>query len=78
MNHSGLKSRLETVLKKFPNHISGIYFRIDDGEEVEHNGKDDPFALLIYVLYSTAIDPIAAQKEASDVSENRLPDVSSG
>jgi hypothetical protein len=76
LNKSGLRSKLETVLKKFPKYVSGIYFLIDDGTEVEHLSEDDPFALLIYVLYASELEPIAAQKEAAEVSAKITADFS--
>jgi hypothetical protein len=66
LNDCGLKSKLEAVLKKLQKHISGIYFLIDDGEDITHIGEDDPFSLAVYVLYSTSADPVDAQKEAAE------------
>lgn len=68
LNNTGLRSMLEAVLKK-SQHIGGIYFEIDGGEAVEHIGEDDPFALKIFILYSTERDPIEAEQEASGVCE---------
>jgi len=76
LKNTGLKSKLEAVLKKYPQHISGVYFQIDDGEEVEHEGADDPYSLLIYVLYSSEPDSVAAHKEASEASAKIKADFS--
>jgi hypothetical protein len=64
LEDTGLRDRLGRILKSFGALISAIYFDVDEGEEVLHSGPDDPFTLGIYLLFSTEIDPVAAEKAA--------------
>lgn len=61
---TGLRDRLGKILKASGALISAIYFDIDQGEEVQRSGADDPYTLSIYLLYSTEIDPEAAETAA--------------
>jgi hypothetical protein len=51
------------------NHILAVFFDVDEGAEREHDGDDDPFTLSIDLLYSTAIDPTAAEAAACTAAE---------
>jgi len=63
---TGLRNRLGKILGNLGIDIPAIFFDIDDGEEVSHDGIDDPYKLVIYLLYSTQGDPETAEKSAKE------------
>jgi hypothetical protein len=64
LQDTGLQDRIGKILKTYGALISAIYFDVDQGEEVRRFGSDDPYTLSIYLLFSTEIDPEAAEKAA--------------
>ena len=69
LKESGIERRLASILAPEGSHIIAIFFDVDGGSECEHKGVDDPFTLSIYVLYSTSINPIAAEKVADIIAK---------
>jgi hypothetical protein len=67
LDNTKLRAKLLDILKKHPSYIGGIFFEVDDGEEVAHAGEDDPYALRIHVLYVTNSDPQLAKTDAEAV-----------
>jgi hypothetical protein len=62
----GLSERLARILKTCGVHLTAIYFDLDDGNEVHREKPDDLYTLTIVLLYSTEVDPQAAQKAAEE------------
>lgn len=69
LSDTGLRDRLGKILKPSGQHIVAIFFDVDEGEERTRDGADDAYSLAIYLLYSTATDPIAAEKVATEVTD---------
>jgi len=67
LDKTKLRAKLLDILKKHPTYIGGIFFEVDDGEDVAHAGEDDAYALRIYVLYVTSSDPQLAKADAEEV-----------
>jgi hypothetical protein len=68
-NKTGLREKLRAILKSHGAHIDAIFFDVDDGEEIPHNGIDDPFKLVIELLYSTQTDEDAAREAAEETAK---------
>jgi len=62
LTRTGIRDRLGKILKSAGTSIAAIYFDVDQGEEVSRTGSDEPYALAIYLLYSTEVDPDSAQQ----------------
>ena len=67
---TGVRDQLLRILKRHGAHILAIYFDVDDGEDVAHNGPDDPYKLTISLLYSTEATPDEAEHAAMEVSKS--------
>ena len=67
LDKTKLRAKLLDILRKHPNYIGGIFFEVDDGEEEAHISEDDPYALRIFVLYTTNSDPQSAKGDAEEV-----------
>ncbi len=61
---TGLREQLAKILKVRGEHVAAVFFDVDSGEEVQRHGADDTYTLSITLLYSTAVDPGAAEREA--------------
>jgi hypothetical protein len=66
---TGVRDQLIRILKRHGDHILAIYFDVDDGEEVAHNGPDDPYKLTISLLYSTEVAPAEAEAAATEAAK---------
>jgi hypothetical protein len=66
---TGVRDQLVRILKRQGAHILAIYFDVDDGQNVEHTGSDDPYKLTISLLYSTEIAPDGAELAAVEASK---------
>jgi hypothetical protein len=64
LERTGLRDRLGKILKPSGALIAAIYFDVDQGEEVSRVRSDDPYTLAIYLLFSTEVDPDAAEHAA--------------
>jgi hypothetical protein len=69
LSNTGVRDQLVKILKRHGAHILAIYFDVDDGEEIEHNGPDDPYKLTISLLYSTEVAPPEAERAATEASK---------
>lgn len=67
-NETGMREKIRAILKRNGAHIDSIFFDLDNGEEVVHNGIDDPFKLGVYLVYSTETDEEVAMKEAEEAA----------
>lgn len=56
------------ILKKHGELITGIFFEVDEGQEIEHASPEDPYLLDITIIYSTNLDPDAAGVAAQEAS----------
>lgn len=64
-----LDAKISRTLKPYGESITGIFFDVDGGEEIQRNGADDTYRLDIYVLYGDAPDPDAAAVVANQIAE---------
>lgn len=62
---TGLRDRLDKIMKAHGAWISAIFFDVDSGLDVARSGQNDTYAVGIYLLYSTEVDPDAADKAAA-------------
>ncbi|SRR5258708_603208 len=69
LSSTGVRDQLVRILKRHGAHILAIYLDVDDGEEIEHNGPDDPYKLAILLLYSTEVAPAEAERAATEASK---------
>ncbi len=68
LRKSHLDEKLTTILKPHGEHIRGIYFDLDEGDE-EKTEAADTYSLRIYVLYATQSDPEEARFAAERVRD---------
>lgn len=61
--------RLAKALKDSGNHIVAVFFDVDGGTENTRNGADDPYELVITLLYATDVDPDIARRAAVEAAE---------
>jgi hypothetical protein len=66
---TGLRNRLGKILEIHGIDVPAVFFDVDDGEEVNHDGINDPYKLVIYLLYSTQNDPQAAEVSANEAKK---------
>lgn len=64
----GLNKRLAKICEPSGEHLIAIYFDIDEREDLNQQGMDDPYKLRIVLLYSTEKDILAAEQAASDAA----------
>jgi hypothetical protein len=69
LDKKGIARRLAKILEPLGNHIVAVFFDVDEGVERAHESADDPFTLSIDLLYSTGIDPTAAEVAATQAAE---------
>lgn len=70
LERTGVRDRLSKILKSAGALIAAIYFDVDQGEEIFRTGSDDPYALVIYLLFSTETDPEAAERAADAANQS--------
>ena len=68
LGETGLRDRLDKILKTHGTCISAVFFDLDSGLDVARAGPNDTYAVGIYLLYSTEDDPEAAEKTANDAA----------
>jgi len=49
-----IRKRIDELSKKSGAGIRALYFDVDDGHMTERTGDDEPYELLIYVVYTLA------------------------
>jgi hypothetical protein len=64
-----VREKIRAILKSHGTQIDAVFFDVDDGDDIAHNGIDDPFKLAIYLLYNTQRDEEAATKGAEKAAE---------
>ena len=60
-----LHEKIAKALKPHGDMIVGIFFDVDEGEEVAHHGPDDTFTLDIIILHAADPDFFLAEKAAN-------------
>jgi hypothetical protein len=65
LDETGLRDRLGKILKTHGASISAVFFDVDSGLDVARSGQNDTYAVGIYLLYSTDVDPDGADKAAN-------------
>jgi hypothetical protein len=64
LKRTGLLDEFRKIMKSSGAFIAAIFFDLDQGEEISRSGPDDLYALAIYLLFDTGIDPVVAEQEA--------------
>lgn len=62
-----LAEKISRIVKPHGKEISGVFFDVDDGHEIEHIGADDTYQLDITILYPSEPSPEDSMKVAEDV-----------
>lgn len=62
---TGVAERLAKVFKDTGHCISTVFFDVDEGEEKMREGPEDPYELIVTLLYSTDSDPEQAEAQAA-------------
>ncbi len=65
-DETGVAERLAKALKDSGKHVSAVFFDIDGGHELQRRGPDEPYGLLVTLLYATDADPAEAEVAAND------------
>jgi hypothetical protein len=60
-----MAERLITILKRQGEAIAAVFFDVDEGQELQRPAEE-PYELVVYLLYSTAAHPDAAARAADD------------
>jgi len=60
-----VQKRIDRLSNKRGKHIRGLYFDLDDNRLVERSEDDDPYELVIYIVYRPDSDDV----EAADFAE---------
>jgi hypothetical protein len=68
LDATGLRERLGKILKTHGVSISAVFFDVDSGVDVARSGANDVYTLGIYLLYSTDVDPGAANDAANSAA----------
>lgn len=63
-----LAEKIAKAIKPHGEWIAGIFFDVDDGDEVMRNGPDDPYTLDITLLHAADPDFVAAEKAANEAA----------
>jgi len=63
-----LHNKINSAIQKHATEIVGIFFDVDDGEEIERDGEDDAYVLNIVLLHSTTPSFDAAKKSAEEAA----------
>jgi hypothetical protein len=64
-----MPERLSKILSPVGEHVVAVFFNVDDGEDVQREAPEDVFCLDVYLLYSTQVDPAAAQHAATEACQ---------
>lgn len=67
----------DAIVKTFKDtghHVPGVFFDVDEGHEREHTGPDDPYQLVITLLYATDVNPKVAE-QAAMAAQKRIEEI---
>lgn len=62
---TGVAEPLAKAFKESGKYIPAVFFDVDDGEELCRNGANDPYQLIVTLLYSTDESAEAGEKAAT-------------
>ena len=65
---TNLAERISKVVKPHGDQILGVFFDVDDGEDIDRSGPDDPYVLDILVLHAAEPEPLAAGRAAANAA----------
>lgn len=65
---------LAKAFRETGKYIPAVYFDVDDGKELLRQGADDPYKLIVTLLYSTDED-IEVAEEAADQAARRVKEI---
>jgi hypothetical protein len=65
-----LGEKIDKLIKPCGDLVLGIFFDVDDGEELIHEGPEDPYTLDILVLHPTEPDFFLAVKAAETLAKD--------
>lgn len=71
---TGVAERLSKAFDKTGDYIPAVFFDVDAGREIDRDGPDDPYELVVTVLYSTDSDPQEAEI-AAEAAKARIEQV---
>lgn len=69
LTNEKLDKKIAKALTQHGELISGIFFDVDDGQELSHDGPDDPYTLDIYLLHPDEPDYDAAAGASQAAAE---------
>ena len=69
LKDSKLPRRIEKALDTAGKYVVAVFFNVDDGDDYQHNGSDDPYRFGIYLLYDTTQDEVSAETAAQNAAE---------
>lgn len=64
LKETKLQDKISKAVKPHGDYIAGVFFDVDDGEEIDRQGADDTFTLDITILHSAEADFHAAENAA--------------
>jgi hypothetical protein len=64
-----IAGKIAKIVKPHSKDISGVFFDVDDGREVERIGSDDTYQLGITILYPSEPNPEISEKTAMSVEK---------
>lgn len=60
-SETGLSQKIAKIIKQHGVHLSGIFFDVDEGQEVKRDGEDDTYSLRIFLLHPS--DPVLGEAD---------------
>lgn len=72
--HTDIAKKLARIVEPLSDHLVGVYFDLDDGEELERNGKSDLYGLHITLVYRADVDAMVAV-DVADKAATAIEDV---
>jgi hypothetical protein len=66
LSGTDLDKKLARIMERTGALITAVFFDLDNGQEIRRTDAGDPYQLMIFLLYSTQLDPIAAETAAND------------
>lgn len=64
-----LHTKISKLAKTYGTHLSGVFFDVDEGDEISRQEPDDTYLLDITILYTTAPDPEKAETDATTMAQ---------
>ncbi|MDC8758226.1 hypothetical protein OIK44_11565 [Janthinobacterium sp. hw3] len=64
-----LAEKIYNIMKPAGENVSGIFFDVDDGAEINRDGPDDTYTLSIMIIYPAEPEPLEAEKVAATAAQ---------